>query len=76
MCQPIFWLAMSAFILANLLWIVVVSSQKLSVAFPVQISLVLVFNTAITITFFGEHVSNLGLLGVALILAGVMLLAT
>ena len=72
--QPIFGAAFVAFVLANFLWILVVSSQKLSIAFPVQVGLVVVINALVAVSFFHEKITPGGYLGMALIVAGVAML--
>ena len=49
--QPVFALAVVAFVASNLLWLLVLSSQKLSLAFPIQVGLVVVINTIVMGTF-------------------------
>jgi len=62
------------FILANVLWLLVLGSQKLSVAYPVQIGLVVVLNALISAWFFAESMAAQGYAGLALIIMGVFLI--
>lgn len=72
---PIFWLSLSAFIAANVLWLHILSVQPMSVAFPLQVSLVLVMTTFVSVTMFSEPISPSGILGMILIIVGIVLVS-
>jgi multidrug transporter EmrE-like cation transporter len=69
-----FLTGLSVFILANVLWLLVLGSQKLSVAYPVQIGLVVVLNALISAWFFAESMTAQGYAGLAFIIMGVFLI--
>jgi multidrug transporter EmrE-like cation transporter len=69
-----FLAGLAVFILANVLWLLVLGSQKLSVAYPVQIGLVVLFNAVISAWFFAESMSVQGYAGLAFIVLGVFLI--
>ncbi len=72
--RPAFLIGMLMFIAANLLWLLVLGSQKLSVAYPVQIGLVVVFNALISSLCFSEKLAMQGYVGLVLIVVGVALI--
>ena len=71
--KPLFLLAVGVFLLANALWLLVLASQKLSVAYPVQIGLVIVSNAVLAAVLFHEPITLKSGLGIALIVAGAWL---
>jgi len=70
----VFLAGLAVFVLANVLWLLVLSSQKLSVAYSVQIGLVMVFNAVISAFFFSEQLTTHGYFGLVLVIAGVTLI--
>jgi multidrug transporter EmrE-like cation transporter len=72
--RPVFLLGLVTFVAANMLWLLVLSSQKLSVAYPVQIGLVVLLNALISSVFFSERLTVQGYLGLVLIVLGVALI--
>jgi len=72
--DPIFLVAVAVFVLANLLWMLVLGSTKVAVAYPVQVGLVLLWNTIIAYFFLSESLSTTGLFGLLLVIVGVVLL--
>lgn len=72
--QPMFLFGFLNFIAANLLWMVVLATQPLSVAYPMQISLIIVFNAVISFACFSERLTLAGMVGLACILLGVLLM--
>lgn len=74
LANPTFLLGLVVFAVANLLWLLVLGSQKLSIAYPVQIGLVLVLNSLISAAFFNEYLSPSGYLGVLLVVFGIFLI--
>ena len=73
LAQPLFLVALVVFVMANALWLFVISSQKLSIAYPLQISLVIVLNTLTSFFVFSEKISPQGIVGLVLVLAGIFL---
>jgi multidrug transporter EmrE-like cation transporter len=72
--EPIFVLAIAIFVLANVLWMLVLGSTKVAVAYPVQVGLVLCWNAAIAYFVLSESLSMAGLIGLLLVIVGVVLL--
>jgi len=71
--NPLFIAGLAMFIFANVLWLLVLGSQKLSIAFSLQVGLVLIINSIFSAIFFGEYLSGFGYFGLLLIIAGVIL---
>ena len=71
--NPQAWLGITAFIGANLLWLNILATQRMSTAYPLQLSLVFLFSTMISIVIFSERVTSQGVFGMVLVLAGVLL---
>lgn len=74
LANPGFLAGLAVFVLANVLWLLVLGSQKLSIAYPVQIGLVVVFNAVISALFFAESLSSQGYVGLVLVVVGVGLI--
>ena len=72
--KPIMWCALSVFISANLMWLFILSSQKMNIAYPLQITLVFIISTTFTMYIFGEKLNYSGVLGLIAILGGIFLL--
>jgi multidrug transporter EmrE-like cation transporter len=72
--QPMFLLGILAFTVATTLWLVVLATQKLSVAYPVQIGLVTIFSGAISVIVFREVLPPRALFGYLMLLGGVVLI--
>ena len=72
---PGFWLGLLIFFIANVLWLLVLGSVRMSVAYPFQIALVLLLNTSISVLVFKESVSIYGYFGLGCIMAGVVLIS-
>ena len=73
--QPLLLLGMTAFVAANILWIVIIATEPMSIAVPVQIGLIVLLNTLISRFLFAERLSPLGSAGLVFILTGVVLLS-
>ena len=67
------WFGLVAFTAANILWFFIVATQPMSIAYPVQVALVLFLAPIFAMVFFGEKVSPLGGAGLVLIFSGVVL---
>jgi multidrug transporter EmrE-like cation transporter len=74
LAEPLFLLGLLAFATGTALWLVVLATQKLSVAFPVQIGLVTLFTGLISVLVFQEVIPLRGYVGYAMLLGGVMLI--
>ena len=72
---PYFLLGVVSFGLALLFYSYALTSLDLSIAYPIMTSLGLVLVFALSVAFFGESLAWPKLLGTALILAGVFLVA-
>ena len=72
---PLVWLGAAAFIAANLLWLFILATQRMSVAYPLQLSLVILFSFLISVVFFSETISFRGFAGLAFLLVGIVLIA-
>lgn len=70
---PLVWLGAAAFIAANLLWLFILATQRMSVAYPLQLALVILFSFLVSITFFSESISIRGCAGLAFLLVGIVL---
>lgn len=73
--QPLFLLGISDFALANLLWLLVLSSRPLAIACPIQIELVVLINTLIPVVLFSERFNINGVAGMVLVVAGIVLIS-
>jgi len=72
--EPIFIAAVAIFVLANLLWMLVLGSTKVTVAYPVQVGLVLCWNAILAYFALSESLSTPGFIGLFLVIIGVVLL--
>jgi len=72
---PLVWLGAVAFIAANLLWLFILATQRMSVAYPLQLSLVILISFLVSITFFSESISIRGFAGLAFLIVGIALIA-
>ena len=68
------WCAIILFVFSNLLWVFILSYQKMSIAYPLQITLVFVFSTSVTFFVFDERMSYSGFIGLIIIISGILLL--
>ncbi|MFN9605803.1 MAG: hypothetical protein ACK6A7_20535 [Planctomycetota bacterium] len=73
--NPVFFFGMIFFVVSNALWLMVLGSQKLSIAYPVQLGLVLTFNAMVSVFVFHESLSVAAWFGVVLISFGVFLIS-
>jgi multidrug transporter EmrE-like cation transporter len=71
---PLVWVAIFFFVAANIAWLLVLSSQQMAVAYPLQITLLFVFSTIAAVVIFSERLSGVGYLGLAVIFVGIVLL--
>lgn len=73
--KPLFLVACLVFATSTLLWLVVLATQKLSLAYPIQIGLVILMTGLVSTLLFSESISPRGYLGYFLIIAGVFLVS-
>ena len=73
--SPRFLSACVVYAAATLLWVVVLTQFNLSVAYPVVISLSVLFTVLIGIVVFAEPLTIYGVLGLASVVIGIMFLA-
>tara|TARA_R110002096_G_scaffold15071_7_gene53180 strand:- start:750 stop:1064 length:315 start_codon:yes stop_codon:yes gene_type:complete len=73
LAKPMFLLGLVVFASSTFLWLFVLATQKLSLAYPVQIGLVLVFTGLVSMLVFSETISPQGYVGYALLIIGVFL---
>lgn len=73
--QPLFVLGVIFYALAALLWFDVLSREKLSTSYPLLVSLTFVFVTLGAMVFFHEQISWQKVVGLAVILLGIVLVA-
>ena len=72
--QPLFLLGLFVLFVSILLWLVVLATQKLSVAYPVQIGLLTLFSALVAFFVFKETIPPRALLGYGMLLGGVILI--
>lgn len=72
--MPLAWLGVVSFAAANVLWVMILSAQRLSIAYPLQITLVFLFSAITSVLVFSEKITLQGGAGLVLILAGVTLM--
>lgn len=73
--KPLFLLACCVCATSILLWLVVVATQKLSIAYPLQIGLVIILTGFFSVTIFSETISIRGYIGYLLLIAGTILVS-
>lgn len=73
--KPVFLLACLVFVTSTVLWLIVLATQKLSLAYPVQIGLVVIFTGVVSAFVFSESISVRGYLGYLLLILGVFLVS-
>ena len=71
---PLIWLGIAAFVAAVLLWLLVLSTQHLSVAYPLQLSLVLIFSTVVSVFVFSEPLTSIRFGGLVFLFVGILML--
>jgi multidrug transporter EmrE-like cation transporter len=74
LAQPLFLLGFLVLSVSILLWLVVLATQKLSVAYPVQIGLVTLFSALVALFVFKEAIPPRAMVGYGMLLAGVVLI--
>jgi multidrug transporter EmrE-like cation transporter len=72
---PLIWVGILLFIAANVLWLMILATQKLGIAYPLQIALVFLFSTVSAILLFGEKPTAISFTGLVLVVSGVVLIS-
>ena len=72
--EPLMWLGGTAFLATNLLWLSILGSQQISVAYPLQIALVFLLTTIVSVTVFADKLTLTGYAGLAMLLTGILML--
>lgn len=65
----------SMYVLGFLLWLVILSREPLTVAYPIAVGLTMLFSAVLAVVVLREQVSWMMALGALLVLAGITLLA-
>jgi multidrug transporter EmrE-like cation transporter len=73
--QPLFVAGFIIYFFASLVWLRVVASEPLSVAYPVLVSLTFTLVTAGAVVFFQEPLSVRKVVGLAVILGGILVIS-
>ena len=73
--QPLFVAGFVLYFFASLIWLRVVASEPLSVAYPVLVSLTFTLVTAGAVLFFHEPLSLRKVVGLAVILGGILVVS-
>jgi multidrug transporter EmrE-like cation transporter len=73
--QPMFLAGALLYGLSAIIWFSVVSTEQLSTAYPILVSMTFVLVTAGSACFFDERISAAKLLGILWILAGIWIVA-
>ena len=73
MSQPFFDFGILLYAVASLVWFHVISSEPLSVAYPLLTSLTFIFVTLGAIVIFGEALTFSKIVGMLIILIGIMI---
>lgn len=73
MSQPLFDFGILLYAVASLVWFHVISTEPLSVAYPLLVSLTLIFVTLGAIVIFGEALTLPKVVGMLIILIGIMI---
>lgn len=74
MSFSLIWVGILLFAGANVLWLMILATQKLGIAYPLQIALVFLFSTLASLLVFGEKLSSISVAGLAFVVCGVVLI--
>jgi drug/metabolite transporter (DMT)-like permease len=72
---PLIWVGILLFVAANVLWLMILATQKLGIAYPLQIALVFLFSTMSSVLLFGEKPTAISFTGLVLVVSGVVLIS-
>jgi multidrug transporter EmrE-like cation transporter len=73
--QPLFLIGAFLYAVSAVIWFSVISTEQLNLAYPILVSLTFILVTAGSSIFYQESVSLLKLSGIALMLAGIWIVA-
>lgn len=73
--QPLFDLGCLFYVMASLIWFHIISTQPLSVAYPLLVSLTFIFVTLGAVLIFHESLNTIKIIGIAVILIGIFILS-
>jgi multidrug transporter EmrE-like cation transporter len=76
MSLPTMWIGISFFILSNILWIIIVSSQKMVLAYPLHIGLCFILIILSSFIIFKEQFSLMHFIGITLIFSGIFIISS
>lgn len=76
LCMPLIWIALAMFAMSQVLWLYILSTQKLSIAYPLQLALTISSITIVAHFFFREPIHLKGVFALCLIFLGIALLKT
>jgi multidrug transporter EmrE-like cation transporter len=71
---PLIWAGILLFVAANVLWLMILATQKLAIAYPLQIALVFLFSTTASVFVFSERLTALSVVGLVLVVCGMFLI--
>ena len=71
---PLFWVALFCFIGSCLLWFYILATMRMSIVYPLQITLVFTLGTLVSFIFFDEKITQLHLVGLSTILIGIFIM--
>lgn len=72
---PLIWIGILLFVAANVLWLMILATQKLGIAYPLQIALVFLFSSMSSILLFGEKPTAVSVAGLVFVVSGVLLIS-
>jgi len=73
--QPLFDCGILLYVVASLIWFHVISTEPLSIAYPLLVSLTFIFVTLGAIVIFHEALNLTKLVGIIIILIGIIILS-
>jgi multidrug transporter EmrE-like cation transporter len=76
LCMPLIWLAFVMFTMSQALWLYILSTQKLSIAYPLQLALTISLISIVAHCFFKETIHLKQMFALCLIFLGIALLKT
>ena len=68
------WIALILFILSQFIWLYILATQKLSIAYPLQLALTISLFTIVSCYFFKETINLKQITGLGLIFLGIAIL--
>jgi multidrug transporter EmrE-like cation transporter len=71
---PLIWAGILLFVAANVLWLMILATQKLGIAYPLQIALVFLFSTTASVFVFSEKLTAISVVGLVLVVCGMFII--